>query len=304
MDALTRASSVATMMGDQPSATENQSSYTHFVVSVDFGTTFSSVAVIALRHGHDSINGIDIDPNRIRNINTYPDAPTENSFESMKDVPTESWYPKGISRRSKTIQASTELELTPSNSDRHRQSCHVQRDSEKFDGFIGSSPLDVPDKHLWGYSVLDELEDEDTNCDRNKHVSRSKLLLDDSQITAVLREKIKATIQELKAEGLIKESQEVISDFLTHLLRHTREQLIRIHGYTDIDSVELVLCVPAMWTQKACLTMQSALGTAAQESGFGKVTNGAIDNLFIVSEPEAAASWVIRSFDSELNACL
>jgi hypothetical protein len=39
--------------------------------------------------------------------------------------------------------------------------------------------------------------------------------------------------------------------------------------------------------------MQIAMATAIGKSGFGKVDDGSVDNLFIVSEPEAAAACVL-----------
>jgi len=40
--------------------------------------------------------------------------------------------------------------------------------------------------------------------------------------------------------------------------------------------------------------MQTAMATGIEKSGFGTVQSGSIDNLFIVSEPEAAASCVLE----------
>ena len=39
--------------------------------------------------------------------------------------------------------------------------------------------------------------------------------------------------------------------------------------------------------------MQTAMAAAISRTGFGKVDSGSIDNLFIVSEPEAAAACVL-----------
>jgi hypothetical protein len=39
--------------------------------------------------------------------------------------------------------------------------------------------------------------------------------------------------------------------------------------------------------------MQIAMATAISRSGLGKVDSGSVDNLFIVSEPEAAAACVL-----------
>jgi hypothetical protein len=41
--------------------------------------------------------------------------------------------------------------------------------------------------------------------------------------------------------------------------------------------------------------MQKNMERAIRESGFGSVENDSVDNLFIVSEPEAAAAYVLAS---------
>jgi hypothetical protein len=41
--------------------------------------------------------------------------------------------------------------------------------------------------------------------------------------------------------------------------------------------------------------MQSAMEVAMKATSFGTLTHGSIDNLFIVSEPEAAATYLLGS---------
>src|SRR6266511_5170073 len=72
----------------------DEQSRKRFIVAIDFGTTFSSVSYIALG---ESSQVRHIDPDQIETIDGYPDAPHE-SYESRKEVPTESWYPKNLSR--------------------------------------------------------------------------------------------------------------------------------------------------------------------------------------------------------------
>jgi hypothetical protein len=59
--------------------------------------------------------------------------------------------------------------------------------------------------------------------------------------------------------------------------------------------LETILCVPAIWSQKACRDMQTAMAIAMGQAGFPgvDVEDNNIDNLFIVSEPEAAAAFVL-----------
>src|SRR5271156_825307 len=62
----------------------------HFIIAVDFGTTFSSVAFIALE---DPETRRRADPEQMDCIELYPNAPL-NTYEPRREVPTESWYPK------------------------------------------------------------------------------------------------------------------------------------------------------------------------------------------------------------------
>jgi hypothetical protein len=67
------------------------------------------------------------------------------------------------------------------------------------------------------------------------------------------------------------------------------------YDFSDACPVEFVLCVPPIWTLKASRIMQANIKRAIHESGFGSVENDSVNNLFIVSEPEAAAAHVLAS---------
>jgi hypothetical protein len=148
-------------------------------------------------------------------------------------------------------------------------------------------------EYFWGYGVQKQLQYPDSNRAKIRRIARSKLLLDTSPYTATIRAQLKPSLDQLKKLKVIKEDTDVIADFLEHLFQHTKGQLTRSHGFHDACSIEFVLCVPAIWTQKACRIMQTAMATAISKSRFGKVDSGSVDNLFIVSEPEAAAACVL-----------
>jgi hypothetical protein len=46
--------------------------------------------------------------------------------------------------------------------------------------------------------------------------------------------------------------------------------------------------------------MQAAMSTAAKRSEFGNLVNGNLDNLFIISEPEAAAACVLAEDSNDI----
>lgn len=75
---------------------------------------------------------------------------------------------------------------------------------------------------------------------------------------------------------------------------HAKSELIRDDIITEATPIEHVLTVPAIWTAEACRKMQKAIAIAIDQSQFGT-----IDGLFLVSEPEAAATYVLYSCPPE-----
>ncbi|KAH1348934.1 hypothetical protein KXX14_002897 [Aspergillus fumigatus] len=126
-------------------------------------------------------------------------------------------------------------------------------------------------------------------------ITRSKLLLDKTDYTRELREQLQATAENLTELGIINDSMDLIVDFSSHLLAHTKAQLISLHMFNDNDSVEWVLCVPVVWRRRAVRKMQDALIEASRRSLFGRTISNSVENLYIVSEPEAAAAHVLAS---------
>lgn len=62
-----------------------------FVICVDFGTTFTSVAYFASEAG-ERPDIIGPEPHQVECIDSYPFA--DNAIDTKKDVSTESWYKK------------------------------------------------------------------------------------------------------------------------------------------------------------------------------------------------------------------
>jgi hypothetical protein len=273
----------------------------HFTVAIDFGTTFSSVSFIALDSAEPKKW---IHPNQICSIEQYPHAPSFY-YEQRKEVPTESWYPRIAPPRDEE-PVDMFPELTPNNSSDDDSDGDLHGTPQE-PNHIDNPPnlMDVEDEeeqeaedensreYFWGYAVQKHLQYPDTNRAQSRRIARSKLLLDKSAQTEIIRAQLRPSLEQLKRLKLIREESDVIADFLEHLFRHTKVQLTRSYGFHDACSIEFVLCVPAIWTQSACRTMQKAMATAISKSGFGNVDSGSVDNLFIVSEPEAAAACVL-----------
>ena len=274
----------------------------YFTVSIDFGTTFSSVSFIALPMDEPNLF---VHPEAIQSIINYPDEPSQGLRDKRREVPTESWYPSnplGEVQNEPGNTLMTDSNEDP-NEDAHEDggwnnSCVQHGHSDADDEVDDDDSKDF----FWGYGVQRQLEFPDSNRNQNRRVARSKLLLDSSRHTEDVRDELRPTLRRLKNRKLIKNDEDVIADYLEHLFRHTKEQLTTYHGFSDSCPLEFVLCVPAIWTQKACRTMQTAMETAIRKSEFGSVQNGSVEDLFIVSEPEAASAYVL-AYTNEIQVC-
>lgn len=151
----------------------------------------------------------------------------------------------------------------------------------------------------WGYEVSTAglpFSDETSPAARHT-IPRMKLIFDKSDITAQFRaDELEPRIQALIHSKTVEKSLDVVTDYLEALLNHTKEQLKLLDMLKDDITIELVLCVPPQWTATACMDMHTALRQAAIKTGFGVVGKDEIQRLehfFMVSEPEAAAAYVL-----------
>lgn len=313
-DAFTRLSSHEVSqdrdMDDEGSGSEQDPPPRHFIVSIDYGTTFSCVSYIALR---DPSPKSLVDPDQIDCIDEYTDTLPWDSYESKKEVPTESWYPRRLNRNKIIAPESTDGAASLITDDASGTS---QSDSPTEEGALDSSVIDHgfdpmdegPDdddakEFYWGYGVQKQLQNPDSRCDPDLRVIRPKLMLDTSEHTADIREGLGETFERLKSLKLIRQDTDVIADFLQRLLQQTRERFVNTYRFDNTSSVEFVLCVPVTWERKACRAMQAAMIMAIENSGFTNLASGSIENLFIISEPEAAAAYVLAG-NNDINVSI
>ncbi|MCJ1246533.1 hypothetical protein MMC30_003741 [Trapelia coarctata] len=297
-------SSVDVELSNSGTPFEGAAAQRRFVVSIDFGTTFSSVSFMAFPENETPLAVL---PSEIKSVVNYPDEPRLGFRERRREVPTESWYPNRVLHDD---QDATEIagnlddpndEMledlheggSPTDSQEVVESIEEEIEIEMEDGAEDHAEDDDSRDFFWGFGVQRQLQFPDTNRNQNRRVKRSKLLLDNSDHTREIRNQLRPILNRLKNKKLIRNDEDVIADFLEHLFRHVKEQLIRHYGFSDACPVEFVLCVPAMWTQKASRTMQSVMETAIRRSGFGNLQDGSVEDLFIVSEPEAASAHVL-----------
>lgn len=277
-----------------------------FIVAIDFGTTFSSISFLALPRDtwrNDELNA-HMYLDEIQSIVNYPDEPRFGLLARRKEVPTEIWYPKkayldqtllGARSRPSGIIIIDDLD----DDQRHSRNRVPDEDTDM------ETDEDADDEEnkdtFWGYEVQNQLRFPDTNRNQNRRMSRFKLLLDESDLTRQVRLDLEPNWKELKRKKIIKDKEDVIADYLKYLFSHAKDELVNGHDFSDACPVEFVLCVPPIWTPKASRIMQKNMERAIRESGFGSVENDSVDNLFIVSEPEAAAAYVLANTTAVLQ---
>ncbi|XXG98242.1 peptide transporter ptr2 [Hypoxylon texense] len=273
---------------------DDSSTSKRLIVSVDFGTTYSAVSYIALSENQrvDHINSRDI-----RSIENYPgDKNPQEGSQMKKEVPTEVMYPLDPQFRSRanlSCPVNTRRSVTSSDDEPARNGA----DAMEIDGtgYNISMMMSESRDFKWGYRMHEAWGRPATHFKQtSKAMNRFKLLLDQSPATQNVRDNLRSTLKHLISKKIVESEVGVIADFLTCLLRHAKSQLQLLRLYDGFE-VEMVLCVPAIWTQKACRDMQMALLIAMKMAEFNGVdpSYDAIENLFIVSEPEAAAAFIL-----------
>jgi hypothetical protein len=260
---------------------------TPIIVATDFGTTFSSVAYA--RRGEGMLPDVKI-------IDNYPNEPSHHTNgHPSPQVPTESWYPNEPTLEEKSRSPTPIQNYFPQGvSNGNIYDAESDEQGDIYDGPEDEEPT-IPQpspspklrSFVWGYGIQTEIN-EDMDHSKFNRIARSKLWLDKSEHTASVRAELDPILRRLKRKKVIKENEDVIADYLGRLFMHTKAQLKEEGVISDATPIEHVLTVPAIWTADACRKMQRAMAVAIQQAKFG-----AVENLFLVSEPEAAATYVL-----------
>ena len=290
----------------------NADSLQKLIVALDFGTTFSSVAYARITESMPQ-NGLSLD--EVNCVTMYPgdraSSDKRRAWEPREDVPTELWYPPKQSVRGQ------EADHRSSNTQRVQPDHAMAVDSDSSSDITimpsdedeppaaPSAPIPVnanlTSRPYWGFEVQKELKRADVPKDNMGRIARFKLMLDEeNKRTEQIRQDLSRTLRALKYSKQIKKSTDVITEYLLQLFLHTRNELQALEDFSDQTPIEFVLCVPAVWPGKACRIMQEAISAAAQRSGLRSSGNDSLSNLFIISEPEAAAACVLEENDMEI----
>lgn len=276
------------------------------IVAVDFGTTFSSVACSRFS---DEIDRKLLGMQDVSCIKNYPDdrPPPGLAFawEPREDVPTELLYNLPQPRKQRDLGRKTNRSSEQVVDDDDDESVASDSSSDiSIPAFASGGQAETDrnglerdvglNRMFWGFGVQKQLKQVDIPKDGTRRLMRFKLMLDpNNPKTQDVRTDLAPILKKLRRWKLITQDTEVITEYLKQLFKHTKSELLRANLYRNGMPIEPVLCVPAKWPSKACRVMQAAMTEAVRTSGLGELTNNSLNDLFIVSEPEAAAASVL-----------
>ncbi|KAK9554850.1 hypothetical protein V6Z77_006137 [Aspergillus fumigatus] len=126
--------------------------------------------------------------------------------------------------------------------------------------------------------------------------SWTKLLLDQG---TPLTQYDDRTLETASQTGILKLPEgktavDVVADYLSEVYQHILKTISKNITEDDlrITPLEFWLTVPAIWSDRAL----DATRTAAQRAGFGKSPSRPMDQIFLISEPEAAAVTALKKY--------
>ena len=282
-------------------ASENRSP--DFVVAVDFGTTYSTVAFAKGGAGTDmKLLGVD-DICCIDNYSNVTGAGAARVKARYENVPTDILYLAKTSASSDDESASAHSEVEPEVDHVHFQPPPLGGKKTRKRGKPDVQPRLARQAFVkWGYSAhkFEQQPGRINEESGSEIVKLIKVHLDeDSLHTQDLRKELAQQVKRLQCHGFVCDRDHVIRDYLKRLLRHTKSILTKKEGLCHESKIEYVLCVPVSWSETAGRVMHDAMVSAIRSSGLGSLQHSVIPDLFMVSEPEAAAQYVLGSLDEK-----
>ena len=150
------------------------------------------------------------------------------------------------------------------------------------------------DKDVWGYEIPLYAQ---RQC-------WTKLLLDEKAQSSEFDDpSLKDTLQSSALtlpQG--KSSEDVVSDFLSHLYKHCMDLLGKrmTMGVLSATPIEFWFTMPAIWSDEA----QYATKRAAERAGFGKSPSRELDSVKMITESEAASIAALKSTTGKWDSLL
>ncbi|CAG1998333.1 unnamed protein product [Fusarium graminearum] len=254
-------------------------------VAVDFGETNSAVSYAAMPKTADPKH---FPSGNVQSISRYKSFPHDRFSPMRFEVPTKLLYPRGW-----VFRPLEELWDAPPGSINSNTS-----------GVKTESP---EPQLLWGWEVQRQISmfTFQSNLDGTL-IYRFKTLMDQSENHKEHKQDLSVDLESLSMNRSCEENISVAEmtmlvtvHYLTKLLDFTNCEIQKNLGLEadQIDATEMAICVPVIWGQMAIRNMQFCMGLAARLAGFPGVTvkNKSMDNVFIVSEPEAGATWLLSA---------
>ncbi|KEF55828.1 uncharacterized protein A1O9_08579 [Exophiala aquamarina CBS 119918] len=288
-----------------------------FLLAVDFGTTYSTVSYAKINQGIDSTSlGI----NDIQCIDSYAKAVGRTDSRNncrIDNVPTEILYiGPAISTAdihdsdsdpdSDTLSETSSFSIVVPEADengkgigRPRQKKRKRRAAKTGTDIAQrkwTRPREISLK--WGFHVQDmqKYPQQLQSYQSSEAVKLIKLSLgDEAKHLTEKRKELAEQVERLQSLHFVQNRDHILQDYLTRLLNHARSVLRENSGLNDHSELEFVLCVPVSWSESACRIMHDAMARAIQNCRLESLEENVISNLFIVSEPEAAAQFVLAS---------
>ncbi|KAK8876940.1 Hsp70 family protein [Apiospora arundinis] len=285
------APSSALIRPDSRQSSQSLGTRSRLILAFDFGTGYSSASYFLVEPGHEEATSI---LGKIKTISDYPGYAHNRNAPMSRHVPSELIYSLGGPPVRRTRQSYARLAEENDLSAGATYADDPFGDRDEWDvsqtSFVSlDGPPNRNERYRWGYDAL-QAWIEATTLEFRKF----KLLLQDTPETEGVREKLNRDLKTLAARGTVKKPTDLIIDFLTPFIAHVKKILEEEGVYAKTDK-EIVMCIPTIWSQRACRTMHVALAKAFTSVGVEgvHVGNKSIKNLFIVSEPEAAAEVVL-----------
>jgi len=286
----------------------------HVIIATDYGTTFTSVSYYVDRKGIGTDTRL-LNWDDVKTVRNWPGDPSTGGL--AEQVPTMTWYPSVLHKQRAHVPdqfdgPSEPLSEEQTSSTRGSRVPVIDKD-DSDDDHMNVDQVDDDDstEFLWGYQVPYQMYKSDTRRDPQRRIDRAKLMLVDTAYTERERRSVRAQLNFLIKQGLIRkfgkrksadirDIRDVITDFLVPVFQHTRDQLQKFEKFDDTWSVEFVFTVPIMWSPESSRVLQTAMASAIQESSFGSANSQTVDDLFFIYEPEAAGLYFFGTSGASL----
>ncbi|KAF2403588.1 actin-like ATPase domain-containing protein [Trichodelitschia bisporula] len=242
---------------DQKSPKSEEEEDGRLVVGVDFGTTYSGVAIVYSKNPEE--------------IDVIKDWPGGNGITSDK-VPTEIGY---VSASNGNANGASNTNGARGTNGAKGSNGLNTNGSNGTNGSTNTAEDTGPKTIKWGFQFKPE----------EPRLRCIKLFLDRNQRLPHFVSPLDTAAQLRKYDKTVNDA---VSDYLTQIYNHTIDSLTKRYGETFIAKtrLEFVLTVPAVWSDSA----KNATLLAAERAGMGSR-----HDLKLISEPEAAAVYTLKA---------